>query len=261
MMLQAVLFDCDGVLSETERDGHRIANNQAFQALNINAHWSVDEYRELVRVSGGKERLRYYFSKYPDKFPPKYLDDAYISLIYREKTNQFLSLVSNGHLNLRPGVARLLKELKEHHIFVAVCSTSHESNVRALLEKNLGSDYESYVNAFCCGDIVPRKKPAPDIYLHCLNTYHLNPHKTVAIEDSENGLVAATTAKLNCLITQSVYTTEENFQGAALILDNLGDYNAPATQLTSSADIPLPHNMVTVHLLDAIISKNEEELS
>jgi len=133
MKLQALLFDCDGVLAETERDGHRVAYNQAMKERGIKAEWSVEEYAELLLTSGGKERLKYYFNKYASQFPPDKYNSDLIQEIYLKKTEIFKALANSGALPPRSGIARIIREAHQMGMLLFVCSTSHKESVEALL--------------------------------------------------------------------------------------------------------------------------------
>jgi HAD superfamily hydrolase (TIGR01509 family) len=224
MKLQAILFDCDGVLAETERDGHRVAYNRAMAELKVPGEWSPEEYGELVQISGGKERLKYFFNKYPERFPPKDFGADLIQKVYLKKTEIFKDIVSNGALPPRPGIARIITEAHENGVLLFVCSTSHRESVEALIRHNYGEQRLSWFTELFCGDIVPQKKPAPDIYNLARDTYRLDPRLCFVIEDSRNGLLAAKAAGMHCLITQSFYTAKEDFQEADMVVPCLEKY-------------------------------------
>ena len=223
--LQAILFDCDGVLAETERDGHRVAYNTALKALSIDGEWSVEEYAELVRVSGGKERLRYYFNKYPDRFPPERYNAELIQRIYQTKTELFKSMAVEGKLPGRSGIGRLVREAREAGVRTFVCSTSHEKSVATLILADFGQKTLGSFTALLCGDVVAHKKPAPDVYLLAAERYGLEPKRCLVVEDSRNGLLAAKAAGMNCLMTPSYYTRGEDFSEADAVVSALGDPN------------------------------------
>ncbi|MDR0641833.1 MAG: HAD-IA family hydrolase [Treponema sp.] len=223
MNLRALLFDCDGVLAETERDGHRVAYNRAMKSLGIDAQWQADEYGELVLISGGKERLKYYFEKDRAKFPDDKFGTELIQKIYVEKTAIFKEMVNRGDMPPRPGIARIVEEAHGAGILLFVCSTSHRESVEALLKKNYGEQVFSWFTELFCGDVVAKKKPAPDIYLLAKNKYGLDPACCCVIEDSRNGLLAAKAAGMRCLITKSYYTRHEDFSEADGVASSLGD--------------------------------------
>jgi HAD superfamily hydrolase (TIGR01509 family) len=223
MNLQALLFDCDGVLAETERDGHRVAYNRAMEALGIEVRWQADEYAELVLISGGKERLKYYFEKDRARFPEDKFGPELIQRIYLEKTAIFKEMANRGDLPPRPGIGRIAAEAREAGVLLFVCSTSHKESVETLLKKNYGEDVFSWFTELFCGDVVAKKKPAPDIYLLAKDKYGLDPARCCVIEDSRNGLLAAKAAGMRCLITKSYYTQDEDFSEADGVVSSLGN--------------------------------------
>jgi HAD superfamily hydrolase (TIGR01509 family) len=219
--MKALLFDCDGVLVDTERDGHRVAFNQAFATRGIDAAWDVQQYGDLLRIAGGKERMRHFFEQ--RGWPPNIADrDALILELHRLKTDLFMRIVESGQLPLRSGVRRLVDEAIAAGIQLAVCSTSNERAVTAIVETLLGPDRKRRFAIFA-GDIVPRKKPAPDIYLLARDRLGLGCADCLVIEDSRNGLLAARAAGMRCLVTRSSYTRDEDFTEADLVVDDMGE--------------------------------------
>jgi beta-phosphoglucomutase-like phosphatase (HAD superfamily) len=225
--LQAVLFDVDGTLADTEQDGHRLAFNAAFQQLNLDWNWDIDLYGELLQVTGGKERIRYYIEKYaPAALSRSDLTDWIVSL-HKTKTKYFELLMERGHIPLRPGVTRLIRELRQQRIKLAIATTTTMENVTALLKSTLGEESIGWFDVIGAGDIVPMKKPAPDIYHWVLNQLKLTAQQCIAIEDSENGLKSALAANLPTLITVSGYTRSQDFSGAIVVLSDLGEPSQP----------------------------------
>jgi len=226
--MKAILFDCDGVLVDTERDGHRVAFNQAFSAKSLNVVWDVSLYGELLQIAGGKERMQHYFEQHG--WPAGVTDQAaLIQELHHLKTDLFMRIVKSGQLPLRSGVKRLVDEAIAAGIQLAVCSTSNERAVTAIVETLLGSQRRAHFAIFA-GDIVPRKKPAPDIYNLARERLALKAEECLVIEDSRNGLLAAKAAGMACLVTKSSYTRQEDFREADLVVDELGD--DPGTCLT-----------------------------
>jgi HAD superfamily hydrolase (TIGR01509 family) len=217
-MIDALLFDCDGTLVDTERDGHRVAFNDTFRALGLDIEWDVDLYGRLLEVSGGKERMRHYFDQ---QGWPRPDHDALIHELHRAKTERFMELARQGNLPLRPGVKRLIDEALTAGLPVAVCSTSAEDSVRAVVTAGLGPERVACFAAIFAGDIVPRKKPAPDIYLLAAERLALDPVRTVVVEDTRVGLLAAKAAGMICVVTTSPYTRGEDFTGADMVVADL----------------------------------------
>jgi len=227
--LKALIFDCDGVLVDTERDGHRVAFNRAFAQKGLNVEWDVPLYGELLKVAGGKERMRHYFDT--TDWPACVTDkDAFIKELHKLKTDCYMQIIDSGQLPLRSGVARLVDEAIAANIALAVCSTSNEQAVNMVIERMLGLERKSRFAVILAGDVVSRKKPDPEIYNLVLSKLGLQPQECVVIEDSRNGLLAAKSAGTKCVITTNGYTENEDFSEADLVVSELGD--KPNVQVT-----------------------------
>lgn len=233
--LRALLFDVDGTLAETE-EVHRQCFNAAFAEAGLDWQWSVDMYRDLLSVTGGKERIRHYLDKYrPDFKRPADLD-TFIAGLHKAKTRIYTDTVSTGGVPLRPGVRRLLEEARSTGLRLAIATTTTPDNVTALLEASLAKDAEHWFEVIAAGNMVPKKKPAPDIYFYAMERMGLRPEECLAFEDSENGLVAARAAGLKTLVTVSDYTQGHDFTGAALLIDQLGEPGAPFRVLSGNVN-------------------------
>ena len=221
--LQALLFDVDGTLADTERDGHRVAFNRAFAEAGLDWHWDVPLYGELLAVTGGKERMHFYIERYRSDWPKPADFDALVAKLHKRKTHHYTELLATGAIPLRPGVLRLLEEARSAGLRLAIATTTTPANVDALLESAISSAARGWFEVIAAGDIVPAKKPAPDIYRYTLEKMQLPASACVAFEDSENGLRSARAADLTTIVTINDYTATHCFDDAALVLDHLGE--------------------------------------
>ena len=222
--LQGLIFDVDGTLANTERDGHRVAFNQAFAEARLNWHWSVEFYGELLAVAGGKERIKFYLRQYLPDFRPSQDMIDFVAYLHKLKTKYYLTLLRNGAIKLRPGTKRLIEEARKNGVVLAIATTSSLPNVIALLEKYLDLDWFEIIAA---GDIVGAKKPAPDIYQYVLKRIKIPAQNWLVFEDSDNGLQAAIEAGLKTIVTVNNYTEEQDFTQAKLVVSDLGEPHAP----------------------------------
>jgi HAD superfamily hydrolase (TIGR01509 family) len=228
-MIEALIFDCDGVLVDTERDGHRVGFNRAFAEFGIDAEWSVELYATLLLVAGGKERMRAYFDEFGWPEGRSESRDELIAELHKTKTAITAGLVSEGGLPLRPGIARIVDEAIDAGVRLGVCTTSNPKFIDAVLDL-FGPERKAKFEFVHAGDCVSRKKPDPEIYLLAQHSLGLPPGRCVVIEDSRNGLLAAKGAGFPCLITTSTYTIDEDFGEADKVVSELGD--APGTEVT-----------------------------
>ena len=235
--LQALLFDVDGTLADTERDGHRVAFNLAFADAGLDWDWDVELYGKLLSVTGGKERIRYYLDKFNRIFTAPADLDGFIAGLHQAKTEHYTRLLSEGRIPLRPGVERLLREAREAGLRLAITTTTTPANVEALLVHTVGAESLAWFEVIAAGDIVPAKKPAPDIYFYALNEMALEPAVCLAFEDSHNGILATRGANLKTIITVNGYTRKDDFREAALVLDTFGEPDAPCHVLAGDAQV------------------------
>jgi HAD superfamily hydrolase (TIGR01509 family) len=233
--LQALLFDVDGTLADTERDGHRVAFNLAFDEAGLDWHWDEELYGKLLAVTGGKERIRHYLDVYNQLFQRPDNEAEFIAGLHAAKTRFYTELLAEGKIPLRPGVKRLLSEARDKGLRLAIATTTTPANVTALLENTLGPDAESWFEVIAAGDIVPAKKPAPDIYTWAMEKMQLTAEECIAFEDSRNGILASHGAGLKTIITTNGYTAGDDFNGACIVLDQMGEPDAPFTVLAGNA--------------------------
>lgn len=253
--MPTLIFDCDGVLADTERNGHLPAFNRTFAEEGIPVHWSDDDYREKVLIGGGKERMASILT--PEFVAANGLpadEQGQRQLLaewHKRKTAIYTELVASGAMPPRPGIHRIAMAADATGWGLAVASTSAEASVRAVLEHAVGSDLARRFSVFA-GDVVAHKKPAPDIYLLALNQLGLVPDDALVIEDSGNGVRAAVSAGLRTVVTVSAYTTEEDFTGASLVVTSLGDAEEPAEVISAPVGVH-PGPIVTLDDLTAVL--------
>ncbi len=234
-MLKALLFDVDGTLADTERDGHRPAFNAAFREFGLDWDWDVPLYGELLAVTGGKERMKYYVERFrPDYTRPADFDEM-VAELHKAKTRHYTELLAQGGIPLRPGVERLLREAREAGLILGVATTTTPENVTALLRHSLAADGADWFAVIAAGDIVPAKKPAPDIYVWALQQLGMSPEDCLAFEDSENGILSSRGAGLKTVVTINDYTRDHDFTGALAVLSDLGETGAPYQRLDTVA--------------------------
>lgn len=227
MALEALIFDVDGTLADTERDGHRVAFNLAFAEAGMDWHWDVELYGQLLAVTGGKERMRHYVDTYRADYVKPADFDALVARLHAAKTRHYTALLGQGGIPLRPGVQRLLEQARTRGVRLAIATTTTPDNVTALLRHAVSPEAASWFEVIGAGDVVAAKKPAPDIYYYVLDRLRLAPAQCVAFEDSENGLRAAQAAGIKTVITVNDYTRAHDFRGAAMIIDHLGEPSRP----------------------------------
>ena len=222
MAPKAIIFDVDGTLADTE-DAHRIAFNRAFAENNLDWNWDATLYGKLLEVTGGKERIKYFIeTRLPDFVKPGDYE-GFIKTLHAVKTGHYTAMLREGLIPLRPGIKQLIADAHHGGIMLAIATTTSPENVATLLETGLGKGWADYFPANGCGDIVPHKKPAPDIYEWVLRELKLNPVDCIALEDSHNGLRSALAAGIKTYITANPYTRRQDFTGAAAVFDDLSD--------------------------------------
>ena len=226
-IIRAIIFDVDGTLSETE-ETHRKAFNRAFKHAGLSWHWNQDLYRELLGVTGGKERIRHFIENSGAEVVSQDKLDEFIRTLHAEKTTAYTQMVTSGEVELRPGIRKLIADAKELGYRLAIATTTTPANIDALLATTFGSDGHDIFEVVCAGDSVPNKKPAPDVYLLALEKLGLPAERCVAIEDSRNGLLSSHAAGIATIVTPGIYTRDQDFSEAVLVIDNLESFNVAA---------------------------------
>jgi len=219
--IKAIIFDQDGVIIDTERDGHRVAFNKTFKEFGFEFEWDVDYYHELLQVAGGKERMRHHLHTkgFGREVKPEE-EDELIKAMHKRKTEIFIELIKEGALPLRPGIKRIMKEARDRGLKVGICTTSNEKAAHAVAYEILKDIKFDFVLA---GDVVKKKKPDPEIYLLALKKGCLKAEECIVIEDSRNGLLAAKAVGMNVVVTTNYYTEKEDLREADIIVTCLGD--------------------------------------
>jgi len=219
--IKAFFFDQDGVIIDTEKDGHRVAFNETFKHFGLDATWSVEDYHQLLQIGGGKERMRHYHQTAGFNLPvPANEVDDFIKKLHAYKTEVFIQLLESGQLPPRPGIRRIMREINELGLTLAVTTTSNQHSANAVAEKILSDIHFDFIIA---GDMASKKKPDPEIYLMALERSGLQPEECIVIEDSHNGVMAAKSAGVHVVATTNFYTEKEDLSAADLIVTCLGD--------------------------------------
>jgi HAD superfamily hydrolase (TIGR01509 family) len=256
--VSTLIFDCDGVLADTERYGHLPSFNRTFEEFGLPFRWSEEDYGRKLAIGGGKERMASELT--PDVVRAAGLPadpDALAAAVatwHKRKTALYTELVVAGRLPPRPGIRRLISEAQDAGWTLAVASTSAEPSVRAILEYAVGKDRADRFDLLLAGDVVPRKKPDPAIYLLALERLAVPPAEVLVVEDSRNGLLAAVGADLRCLMTVNGYTEEEDSSEATLVVSSLGDPDGERTRVIANRSRATPGESITLADLEAVLA-------
>ena len=222
MMIKAIIFDVDGTLADTE-DGHRKSFNKAFVECGLDWNWDVALYGKLLKITGGKERIKFFITSCLPNFQKPADYDGFIKNLHQLKTAHYTAMLREGRIPLRPNIKRLITEAKNAGLILAIATTTSPENVATLLQQGLGKHGEALFDVIGCGDIVPHKKPAPDIYDWVLQRLNLDAADCIALEDSENGLRSSLAAGVKTFVTTNHYTSKQDFSGAAAVFDDLSN--------------------------------------
>jgi len=219
--IKGFFFDQDGVIIDTEKDGHRVAFNQTFKKFGFDFEWSVDDYHELLQIGGGKERMKHYLhTKGFGREIKQEEEEALIKALHLAKTDTFIQLIESKQLPLRPGIHRMMREINSKGYVLGVCTTSDQRSAQAVASIILSDINFNFVLA---GDIVSKKKPDPEIYNLALKHSGLRADECIVFEDSHNGVVAAKAAGMHVVATTNFYTEKEDLSKADIIVTSLGD--------------------------------------
>jgi HAD superfamily hydrolase (TIGR01509 family) len=234
--LRGIFFDQDGVIIDTERDGHRVSFNETFKTFGYDFQWGVEEYHELLQIAGGKERIKHYMEQkgLNAQMTPAELDEL-IKQMHKVKTQKFIDLLESGRLPLRPGVHRFMQEANQAGLIIGICTTSDVNAAHTVAYKILSDIKLDFVLA---GDMVTKKKPDPEIYNLALKNCSLTPDECVVVEDSRNGVLAAKNAGLRVIATTNPYTEQEDLHESDLILTCLGDQGGEKATLVAGSLAP-----------------------
>lgn len=228
MGLRALIFDVDGTLAETE-EAHRAAFNRTFAEAGHDWSWDVDTYRDLLRVTGGQQRIAHFLTTIGET-----ATSVEIAALHARKNDLYADHVAGGEVALRPGVARLIDEARGAGIELGIATTTSRSNLDALLVQLLAPDAASWFDAIVTGEDVSIKKPDPEVYVLTLAALGITPAEAIAIEDSRNGLLAALACGVRTVVTPSLYSAREEFTGAALIV---ADLDTPPVTVATLANL------------------------
>ena len=261
-MTKALIFDCDGVLADTERDGHLVAFNQMWREKGVNWQWSLAQYAEKVKIGGGKERM--FSLGQDDDFRAVYnvpaSQDAWWETVanwHKRKSEIYKELIASGAMPGRPGVKRLAEAALAQGWTLAVCSTSALSSVEAVLQHVMGDETAGKFAGVFAGDMVKAKKPAPDVYNLAVEKLSLNPADCVVVEDSRNGLLAAVAAGMTCVVTSNQLTQNEDFSEAAIVLSSLGDPDGEQTEVVQNRTEANPTGFFSVNDLEQVLASRK----
>ena len=241
MTIKAIIFDVDGTLADTE-EGHRQSFNKAFAENGLDWNWDAALYDKLLKVTGGKERIKYFAGNFLTGFTQPENFEEFVKHLHQAKTAHYTAMLREGHIPLRPGIKQLLNDARNGGLRLAIATTTSPENVATLLQQGLGADGESWFEVIGCGDIVPHKKPAPDIYLWVPEKMGLSAADCIALEDSENGLRSSLAAGIKTFVIYNRYTHNQDFSGAAAVFDDLADL----ADFYQIAELPLPKRQISV---------------
>lgn len=259
MSLRAVLFDVDGTLADTESLGHRPAYNRAFRKLGLQMRWGPKLYRRLLKLPGGRERLKYYVQHYRPDLGAQQAEvdadiDAWVAKVHELKSKYFRRRMRHGKVPLRPGVARVMREARREGLKLAIVTNASLKTLRPVLRYCMGPELAAEVDVIASGEEVAQKKPAPDLYRLAMRRLDVKACDCVALEDSEMGMRAAVAAGVAAVVTVNSDTVEQDFERASLVMSSLGEPGAPARVLRGQ--LPGPQ-WVTIGALRGVLEQSK----
>ncbi|NEP09198.1 MAG: HAD-IA family hydrolase [Symploca sp. SIO2C1] len=258
-MKKALIFDCDGVLADTERDGHLVAFNQMWREHGVNWQWSLAQYAQKVKIGGGKERM--FSLRQDDDFRAVYSvpesEEAWWNIVrgwHKRKSEIYKELITSGAIPGRPGIKRLTEAALANGWLLAVCSTSAIASVKAVLHQVMGIELASQFAGVFAGDMVKAKKPAPDVYNLAVAKLNLEPANCLVVEDSRNGLLAAVAAEMTCIVTYNDLTKDEDFSEAAIVLSDFGEPGKESITIAQNLTDAKPEQYFSVDDLKKVLA-------
>jgi HAD superfamily hydrolase (TIGR01509 family) len=260
-MTKTLIFDCDGVLADTEKDGHLVAFNRMWREQGVNWQWSFAQYADKVKIGGGKERMASLGrdADFRAVYDVPSTDETWWDIVaawHKRKSEIYKEMIAAGALPARPGVKRLAEAAWDAGWQLAVCSTSSLSSVQAVLDHVMGETTAAKFAGVFAGDMVKAKKPDPAIYLLALNKLDLTPADCLVVEDSRNGLLAATAAGMTCIVTVNQLTENEDFREAAVVVSSLGDRGGEKTEVIANRTRARLRDYVSVQDLEEILANS-----
>lgn len=226
--LQGIIFDVDGTLADTE-EVHRLAFNATFRDFDLPWDWTPALYRELLAISGGRERITLFGAELRSRYPSDEAFAEFVLTVHKAKTRRYAAMLKAGDVRLRPGVRRLLDSARDAGLVLGIATSSARGNLDTLLDNNLPAEWRSWFSAIETCESVPQKKPSPAVYEAVLARTGLAPETVVALEDTQNGARAASAAGLSTIVTTHRYTRDQAFPGAVLVVDSVGEPTQPFT--------------------------------
>lgn len=252
--IRALLWDVDGTLAETERDGHLAAFNQAFEAHQIPWRWTEQRYGELLRITGGRERILHDMQQ--QSAAPATADEreALARQVHSSKNTHYATLIQSAAVPLRPGVMELMQECRQRGVQMGITTTTSRVNVDALLRMHLGPHWATWFGAIICGEDVRAKKPDPEVYQRALQQLQLTPLQVVALEDSPGGVAAARAADCPVIVTRSVFFADAPIDGALAIGPGLHDRQGwrPSVGGPQAGRVTLDDITAWAHTMDSV---------